>query len=226
MKFLEASIVKFAGLDLRERILLVAATAVVLYFTVDLALLGPQQKKMESLLKQDKTHQTELAAINEALAVMAAKAPDVAAPSANDPATLDALKKQIADADSIYRQLDSTTSQVGTLVEELLAASPELTLVSLKTLPVAPFQETDNMPGSSGKPGGPGNDSAKTIYKYGVEVSIKGNYMALLAYMENLQNYPHALFWSEAKLDVPAHAEAVLKLVLYSLSRQSSSPLR
>jgi len=225
MKCLEASIVKFAGLDLRERILAVAATAVVLYFTVDLALLGPQQKQMVSLRLQDKTHQTELAGINKVLAALAATAPDVAAPSANDPATLDTLKKQIADADSIYRQLDSTTSQVGTLVEELLVASPELTLVSLKTLPVAPFQGLDNKPGS-GKPGEPGIDVAKTIYKHGVEVSIKGNYMALLAYMENLQNYPHALFWSEAKLDVPAHAEVVLRLVLYSLSRQPSSPLR
>ena len=57
-------------------------------------------------------------------------------------------------------------------------------------------------------------------------VSVKGKYMALLSYMENMQNYPKRLFWSEAKLDVSAYPEAVLTLVIYSLSDQSSSPLR
>ena len=115
----------------------------------------------------------------------------------------------------------------GALIKELLSANPGLTLMSLKTLPAVVFYTPPQQVAVNGSE--PQNIALKaqgSIYKSGVEVSVKGKYMALLSYMENMQNYPKRLFWSEAKLDVSAYPEAVLSLVIYSLSEQSSSPLR
>lgn len=223
MNFLTASIAKFTRLSLRERLLAVVAVAAVLYFIVDMLLLGPQQKKINALRQLDKSHMTELVATNKTLAELEIDTAKSAAQMAEDQITLDALKKQIADAAAFYGQTDATTSQVGALVRELLGASPGLTLVALKTLPVATFYMPEN------KAAGEVNGIRKVLYKQGIEVSVKGNYMALLSYLENLQKYPKRLFWSEASLsvsEVSVHPDAVLKLVIYSLSEQPSTPLR
>lgn len=216
MKPFDIAIAKFAGLARREQLLVAGALAISLYFLVDLSLLGPQQKKIERLRQQDQAHKSELLTINKALAETEDLAKG-AAPPADDRAVLDGLKKQIADAEAIYTQLDGSASQIGALVAELLEASPGLTLVSLKTLPVTPFLGAENKPDSGAN---------AVIYKHGVEVRIKGNYLTLLSYMENLQKHPHPLFWAEAGLDASAPPDAVLKLVIYSLSRQSNAPLR
>lgn len=213
MNSLNVTIAKFAKLQPRERLLAVVVAAVVLYVIVDMALLGPQQKKIKDLQQLDQAHQTDLASINKILAEL------VISPNqmSRERATLDELKKQIADADAFFSQADATTSQVGALVRELLDASPGLTLVSLKTLPVARFYSPENKAA---------NEVQKTIYRHGVEVSVKGKYMSLLSYMENLQKYPKRLFWSDAALDVSVYPDAVLKLVIYSLSDQPLSSLR
>jgi MSHA biogenesis protein MshJ len=215
----------FAKLHLRERLLVVVALAALLYFIVDVALLEPQQNKLKNLQQLDKAHQTELVAMNNALAGIEQAASKSAVPSANKRAALDELKKQIADVDTFFGLVDTTTSEMGALVKEVLNASPGLTLVSLSTLQTEPFYSPPQS-----KAGGDNKaamePAPKTIYKQGVAVSVKGNYLALLSYMENLQKYPKRLFWSDAKLDVSAYPDAVLKLDIYSLSAQPSSALR
>jgi MSHA biogenesis protein MshJ len=225
MNPLQKSLANFLKLGLRERLLVVVVLALVLYFVMDLALLKPQQNKIKQLQQLNNAHQTELALVNNALAEFEKKTPAGVDPQTINVAALDAIKKQILDADALFGEIDANASQTGTLVKQLLNASPSLTLLSLNTLPTTPFFTVENKPG--------GNESAakaapalpSTIYSYGVEFSIKGNYMALLAYMENLRKYPKRLFWSNANLDVEVYPNAVLKMSVYSLSAQPSSPL-
>ncbi len=209
---------KFAKLQLRERLLVLAALAALLYFIVDITLLIPQQKKIAKLQQLDIAHKAELASVNKALTEIGKDMSIVTDQQGKDRATLDELNKQIADAEAFFAKADAATSQLGELVKELLNASPNLKLVSLSTLPTTPFYMRENKAG--------GGEKAMAIYKNGVAVSIKGDYMALLAYMESLQKYPRRLFWAEAKLDVAAYPEAMLKLVIYSLSDQASPALR
>lgn len=225
MNPLQKSLAKFLKLGLRERLLVVAALGLALYFTIDLALLKPQQQKLKQLRQLDSTHQTELVLVNNALAEFERKSPDGTDSLAINAAALDAIKKQIVDAEALFGEVDATASQTGALVKKLLNASPGLTLLSLNTLPTTPFFTVEATPS--------GNDNAtksapvlpSTIYSYGVEFSVKGNYMALLSYMENLRRYPKRLFWSNANLDVEVYPNAVLRMSVYSLSAQPSSPL-
>jgi MSHA biogenesis protein MshJ len=237
MKYLDDARALFAKLSLRERLMAVAAVAAVLYFSMDFALLGPQQKKIKAMRQSSQTQVAELATINKALAEMASDEAKGLDPLAKDRATFEALKKQVADADAFYGQSDDpNASQVGALVRKLLNANPSLTLVSLKTLPTTEFYTPpkNEATGSGNSANASANTAAakdskavvKTIYKYGVEVSIKGSYPALVSYLENLQKYPGRLFWSEAKLDVATYPDSVLKVIIYSLSQQPTSPLR
>jgi MSHA biogenesis protein MshJ len=225
MTLLNATIAKFARLHMRERLLAVVALAAVLYFMVDLALLRPQKNSINALRMSAKSHMTELAAANKTLAEL-----DIAATRGRDQlvrdrAVLDTLKKQIAEAHLLYEQSDAATSQVGALVSELLGGNSGLTLVSLKALPGSTFYMGENKPGAGDKPSRAGGDGRRAIYQQGIEVIVKGNYMALLSYMENLDKYPRRLFWSEARLDVATHPDAVVKLVIYCLSEQPGSAL-
>lgn len=225
MKFIDQWIARFNKLALREQLLAVVAMAAILYFAVDFALLGPQYKKTVQLRAQDQANKIELASISKTLAELDKPAAKQADPLARDRALLEDLKKQIAEADAFLGQANATTPQVGALVREMLGASPGLTLVSLKTLPVTPFYMPKTPAADKDKPAAKDAAPQTPIYRHGVEVSVKGNYLALLPYLENLQKYPKRLFWSEAELKVSAYPDAVLRVVIYTLSEQPSSPL-
>ncbi len=224
MTALNVAISKFTKLKMLERVLVVVVVAITLYFIADIALLGPQQHKLKELQQLDKAHQAELASIEMNVSTRIEQ-------TSTDQAALDELKKQIADVHAFFGPTDATTSEVGALLRKLLDTSPGLTLVSLKTLPVEPFFLSENKVNGNNKAGkeispNETTEFQKALYKHGVEVSVKGNYMALLTYMESLHKYPKRLFWAEASLDVNPYPNSVLKLVIYTLSDQPSTPLR
>lgn len=221
MKSLYLSLARFEKLSLRERLLAAMAMTAVLYFAADIVVLTPQHKAIRAFQERDKAHQTELTTLNMVLAGMESEAARAGDPNAKDRTLLAELKRQIAEADAFLGLSDAGAPQLGTLVRELGGASPRLTLVSLKTLPVTVLYGPGKEAPGSRKPG----EFQKTIYQYGVEVSVKGAYFDLVSYLENLQKYPGRLFWSDARLDVPSYPEAVLKLVVYTLSDQPSLPL-
>lgn len=223
MDFLNTSISRYAKLRGSERLVLLLAAVVAIFFIMYIGLLMPQQKKLTDLQRLDKIHLEQLATIERNVSLGSDQI-------SRERVVLDQLKKQIADFNAVLGQSNNASSDVGSLLKELLDVTPGLSLVSLKTLHVTPFytpEVKDAGKDAADKKAAPVDPKfQKPIYKHGVEISLKGNYAALLSYMENLQKYPQHLFWSEAKLEVTTHPDAILRLVIYSLSDQSSSPLR
>ena len=56
------------------------------------------------------------------------------------------------------------------------------------------------------------------LYRHGVEVTVRGNYLDMIDYMSALEAMPTRLFWGRAQLDVEAYPAARLTLTLYTLS--------
>ncbi|MCG2584557.1 type II secretion system protein M [Massilia sp. TS11] len=56
------------------------------------------------------------------------------------------------------------------------------------------------------------------LFRHAVEVTLEGNYLDLVAYMQALESMPTQLFWGRAKLDVIEYPNARLNLVVYTLS--------
>ena len=207
------------------------------FFIGYVLLLVPQQKNIKSARLLIQTQQAELASINAKIAMKENEAAMSLDLQEKNRGAQEVFQKQIDEVNVFLGQSDPSTSQVGALIKGFISANAGLTLMSLKTLPVVMFYTPAQKSSTSGT-AVPNQtlpnqtlpnqtlEVQKNIYKHGIEVSVKGKYMALLSYMEHMQNYPKRLFWSEAKLDVSAYPEAVLSLVIYSLNEQPSSPLR
>jgi MSHA biogenesis protein MshJ len=232
MNFLKNSISGFNKLPQRERLLVATVIPLLVFFIGYVLLLVPQQKNIKNARLLIQTQQAELASINAKIAMKENEAAMSLDLQEKNRSAQDEFQKKIDEVNVFLGQTDPSTSQVGALIKGFISANAGLTLMSLKTLPVVMFYTPAQKSSTSGT-AVPNQtlpnqtlEAQKNIYKHGIEVSVKGKYMALLSYMEHMQNYPKRLFWSEAKLDVSAYPEAVLSLVIYSLNEQPSSPLR
>jgi MSHA biogenesis protein MshJ len=109
------------------------------------------------------------------------------------------------------------------VIRSMVAAEPGLTLTNLKTLPVDVFFR----PGAA-VPGGKADaqaSSTPTLYRHGIEATVKGSYAALLPYLQGLQKHSDRLFWTQVSLEVAHYPDATLKLTIYTLSDQQEAPL-
>lgn len=56
------------------------------------------------------------------------------------------------------------------------------------------------------------------LYRHGVEITVRGNYLDMIDYMAALESLPTQLFWGGAKLEVDDYPSARLTLTMYTLS--------
>ncbi len=222
---------RFDRMNLRERVLLVAAAAALLYFVLNLVIVGADQARSKVHKQRIDVQKTELSALGKEIVELTRLIEHN--PNAQQAAQLDGMKRAIAEADALLAQLDSAAvPQAGGALKEVLGVSPGLELVSLKTLPVALAFQSKPAPA---KPAAGAKEAAakpqipapppRSIYRHGIEISIKGNYLTLLPYLEKLKKYPGRLYWTDASLDVQTYPDAVLKLTVYTLSGQSTPRL-
>jgi len=238
----------FSKLQLRERALSVALVSIILALGANLVLLKPLQQETNRLRAIDKTYKEELATAISDLANLDNQISRGVDPLAKDRALRDELLGKIAKADSFFAHQDVTGTQagapIGSLVRSLLQETPGLALVSLKTMPSQVFYTPPPPPPPpkateqavegiaklvpltlAAKPEPPAPKPVafqKTLYKHGVEITVKGNYAQLLSYMEKLQKYPQRVFWSEARLTVSSYPVNVLRIVIYTCSKPGS----
>lgn len=222
-------LLKFQALSLRERLLAVAAAVAVLYFLTDFALLAPQSRSAKGLQQQISQQKTELDALNKVMAELSKGPSDDGL--AKQRAERDDLRARVTQAESTFGQAAKGAS-LGELLRAMIGERPDLTLASLRTLPAEVFYKPP--PPVPGAPPSAGASSAAaasapapqlTLYKHGVEVSVRGKYAALLAYLQSLQGNPNRMFWASVKLDVATYPEATLLMIVYTLSDRAESPL-
>ncbi len=229
----QAAIRAFEGKTSRERMLMLSALLAALYFLVDLTVLSPQHKRIRQWQAQAEVNQGETQRVQKQVAELSAQ---LAAQNAGDKqAELDALIRIIAEADALLSEDDGSSLKLSALLNTMLRTTPGLKLMSLKTLPVVPLlprgpQAAD---GSELKPSPPitGGKPAPelppiAVHQHGVGIALKGNYLALLRYMEKLRRYPKRLFWTHASLEVVKHPDSVLRLTITTLSEQRQTPLQ
>jgi len=126
---------RFDRLSLRDRAGLVAAAAAVLYFVLSLVLVEPEEARSVALKKRIEAQKTEREAVRKEIGELSVLLERD--PNAPQLAQLEGLKRTIAEADAVLAELDRTGHQaVKSVLKELLATTPGLEMVSLRTLPV------------------------------------------------------------------------------------------
>ena len=207
---------KVNDLALRERVLIFAAVAFLLVTLVNTLFLDPllvQQKKLATQVTQQQEKMKEIQAQIEAL--LDAKKGDAVSP---ERARLSLLKKQIAEGDEYLKtsreRLVQPDKMAGVL-EQVLNRNGNLQLVSLHTLPVTPLieqsAEENGLQAAAMPP-----DSQ--VFKHGVQITVRGNYLDLMQYLAALEKLPVQMFWGMAKMNVLKHPVAELTLTIYTLS--------
>lgn len=227
---LQQLVQKIDKLTLRERIFIFVTAALILILAVNWLVLDPQFMKQKKLADQIRQDQASLAAIETGIQqIIKSREID---PDAANRARLQSLNKQYGQIQNDLLDMQKglvTPERMASLLEDILKRNGNLRLISLKTLPVSTIGEArQNAQKSAGNATAQAKKDAAsstddksamgTIYRHGVELTLQGNYLDMVAYMADLESMPWQLFWGSAKLEAGEYPNSTLTLTLFTLS--------
>jgi len=209
------------ALSLRERGMVFGAAIAVLVFAGHTFVLAPQDAKQAVLRAQIEQQQAAIAAIDgDITARVEASRID---PDAQARARLNTMQQEMGQLGSELLALEHglvPPERMGPLVDGILRANGRLKLVSMRTLPAEPLAAPGAVAAPEAAPGAvpaAGGD-VPLLYRHGVEVTVRGNYLDMVDYMNTLDAMPTRMFWGRAELDVETYPTARLTLTLNTLS--------
>jgi len=213
---------------LRERAMIFAAAVVVLVLLMNSLLIEPQLVRQKQLSREIAQRQEGMRALQQQLEKLANERR--ANPDEAGRRRLEETRKRLAEVDAKLLEEQrrfAPPEQIGPILEEMLSRNRRLKLVDMRTLPAAPLEAgmdkaAPAKPGEArpaadkpavAKPAGQGQ-----IYRHGVELTVTGTYLDLLAYLKALEKLPSQMYWGRLELSAAAHPQVTLKLSVYTLS--------
>jgi MSHA biogenesis protein MshJ len=215
------------ALSQRERLMVFGALLALLAFIGQFALLAPLQRKQELLRGQIASQRGELDGVN---AQIVQKLNEAAAdPDAPLRMRLDAVHGESERIGSELRAMQRglvPPERIAPLLEDILRANGRLKLVAVRTLPVDPLSTLGGKAGAAAAnaaapaaaPAAAAANSPELLFRHGVELSARGNYLDMVDYMAALEALPTQLFWGRAQIEVEEYPTVRLTLTLYTLS--------
>jgi MSHA biogenesis protein MshJ len=220
------------ALSLRERVMLFAATAALYVFLMHFIGLGPMFAKQDLLRAQIVQQQNNLEGLdNEISEKVRAAQVDPDAPARERIAAVHAQTEALAVSLRAMQNGLVPPERMAPLVEAILRANGRLQLASMRTLPVEPVYGSAK-PAAAASTASAAADAATAVvagaqaatkpaallYRHGVEVTVRGNYLDMIGYMAALESMPTQLFWGSARLETETWPTSRLTLTLYTLS--------
>lgn len=209
---------KVDALSLRERTLVFAAVAFLLVSLVNALLLDPLLLKQKNLSSQVVQQQEKMKEIQAQIdTIQQARSMQDSSPLHQQ---LARLKLELEEGDTYLKSNREKLVQpekMADLLRQVLSKNGNLQLVALQTLPVTPLLEKKEGAASDDAAPVPAEGESQ-IYKHGVEMTVRGNYLDLLQYLTALERMPTQMFWGKVKMDVVQYPSAELTLTLYTLS--------
>lgn len=212
---------KIDAMSQRERIMVFAAALTVVVGMGYVTLIDPQLARRGNLLKQIESQGQQLKTVEGELQSFAQGVKD---PDAPGRVRLESIRRQLTEIEAFLHEKQEhlvPADKIASLLEEVLRRNRGLQLVTLKTLAAAPLVEKVQEKGgvaAAGAPPGP----EKQIYKHGVEITVKGDYLDLLEYLGQLEALPWQVYWGKAQLEVEEHPTSALTLTVYTLSLEKA----
>jgi len=222
---------KFDALSVRERIMVFGASAALLIFMVVYLFVDPLLTRRKALADTIAQRQQAVAAIDVEMAQrMAAHAGD---PNQQDRIRLERIRQEVQQ---MRQSLQATQNglvapeRIVPMLQQLLKQQANLRLVSLATLPsgamgqgghvatkAAPSAPAAVPAGQSPADAEPAKAPA-LLYRHGVEIVLRGNYLDMVNYMDAVEAMPAHVFWGKVNMQVEQYPNATLSLTLYTLS--------
>jgi MSHA biogenesis protein MshJ len=197
------------ALELRERVLLLAAIVAVLFLSVDSAGFQPTLKAQQVTEERVSELEMKLGALRQQAMLLSYK---------TDEDTLaaryrrrDTLAAELAALDArLVDQLGALVepAQAAELLEQVLTRHRGLRITSLR----ASAEPLDEVAGNA--------DQAGKLGRYQLDLVLEGGYLDLMRYLETLESMPWKFFWQTVDFQVNEYPRAVSRLQLYTLGAQ------
>ena len=199
-QYWELARTKIDGMLLRERAMIFAAVAFTVISLTSSMLLNPILARQKALSAQLTQQQEKIA--------LQAKKDDENSPLRTRLAQLQQqLKTQEESLQSRSGRMVEP-SQIGSMLEQILAKNGQLRLVELVTLPVNSVLTQAQSAGNG----------QKQVFKHSVQITVRGGYLDLLQYLAALEKAPVQVYWGDLSFYVDKYPDTVLVLTLYTLS--------
>lgn len=201
---------KFEVLTKREKIIVVSAIVLGIWFAWDNIFYQSNQKKQQAL-------QHELSNLNVQitdLQLIAIKLENTAHtdPNLNYRNKLNDLKAEYKHQQELIMQGNKAfvpPHLMAVALSDILNRNNQLTLIKLDTLPVAPLLKSTQ-------------PQMNPIYKHGLAISISGNYLDTLNYLKALESLPWHFVWESIDYQVKDYPTAETTIKAYTLSFKES----
>lgn len=209
--------------SLRERGMMFAAAVLVLAMLMDAIFLQPEFAREKRLSSRVSQNQAELRTLQEQIQrVVSVRQAD---PDRDNRARLERLKTRVAESEAAIESEQrkfTPPEKMRAVLEEMLSRNRRVRLVELKTLAPTSIADAKAQPEAAPKPAAPVTAkppaAERQIYRHGVELTVAGSYLDLLAYLQDLEKLPTQLYWGSAEMNAAAHPRVTLKITVYTLS--------
>ncbi|MDR1662709.1 MAG: hypothetical protein LBR95_09890 [Azoarcus sp.] len=205
---------RFLAMNKRERLMAWTVVSISIVYLASLMWLTPVFERMQKYSQQSAARAEELASLESQMKTLSeylAGDPDAALLW-----ELDLLESQISGMEERLKPYASAIvnpSHTVTLLKELIQKTPGVRLSGFNKLPVAGL-----LASRAASKGEPSKALDNDVYEHGFDIKLRGNYLALVAYLRMLESQPERLFWRRAKLGVLTYPESELTLTVYTLS--------
>lgn len=213
---------KLDAMSARERGMVFAAGAAVILFVLWLVILKPMGDHNRELAAQATSQKDTIAALETQKRELLARA--AANPDAELLRQIEEVDRQLTSVDASINAMQSGLIQpdrMTALVKGVIGQAPRLQLVAMRTLPPTPLVESNAQAGTA-KPGEAKQSDAERqeagIFKHGIEITLEGRYLDLLAYAAQLERMPTRVMWNRTRIDATDYPRVTMTLTLYTLS--------
>lgn len=211
------------AMSLRERAIVFFAAALVLIFLFNALLADPVTTRQRQVARDLSQTQTETRTLQTQVQVLLGQRGDD--PDAARRAHLVELKQRIAETEAHLADKQRELvppERIPALLEEMLRRERKLELVDLRSLPPAPLFDATKKPAKpqpgAGTDADAGAQPTLQVYRHGVEITVRGSYFDLLAWLGDLEKLPLRMYWHDIDLDAGAYPLITMKLGVYTLS--------
>jgi len=200
------------NLELRERILLLAAAVAVMFLLMDTLILQPTLKAQQVARQQIVDLEVKLNGLRQSAQLLSYKSDSD--PAASRRQSRDQLAAELAELDTrIISQLGALVepAQAAQVLEQLLGSHTGLKLTALNAS-AEPLKDMD-LEQQSETPG---------LARYQLDMVVQGSYLDLLNYLQSLEAMPWKFFWQQVDFQATEHPHAETRLQLYTLGAQDA----
>jgi MSHA biogenesis protein MshJ len=200
------------NLELRERILLLAAAVAVMFLLIDTLILQPTLKAQQVARQQIVDLEVKLNSLRQSAQLLSYKSDSDLATSRRQ--SRDQLAAELAELDSrIISQLGALVepAQAARVLEQLLSSHTGLKLTTLNAS-ADPLKDME-LEQPSETPG---------LARYQLDMVVQGSYLDLLNYLQSLEAMPWKFFWQQVDFQATEHPHAETRLQLYTLGAKDA----